>query len=642
MTPFIQDTASSDPFPPIADYAFLSDCETTALIAPNGNLEWMCLPRMDSPSVFGAILDRDAGGFRLGPPDVQVPAGRRYLPGTMVLETSWETPTGWIIVRDVLCIGPWVHEEQRSVNHRRSPTDYDADHVLLRTVRCVQGSAEVHLDCEPAFDYGGLAADWRYAGPGYHEAIAGSEGMNIELRLLTDMRLGLEGPRARARTVLREGDSAYVALGWSELPLPQTFEEAHQRLERTAHHWQEWLRHGTFPDHRWRTFLQRSALTLKGLSYAPTGAMMAAATTSLPETPGGTRNWDYRYSWIRDSTFMLWALYTLGFDWEANDFFYFVADCAEAEEGQLQIMYGIGGESRLEEQELDHLSGYGGARPVRVGNGAYNQDQHDVWGAVLDSIYLHTKTRDQLPERLWPILKRQVETALAKWREPDRGIWEVRGEPRHFTSSKMMCWVAADRGARLAELREDRAMAERWGAAAAEIKADICAHGVDDRGVFVQHYGTTALDASVLLMPLVRFLPVDDPRIRDTVLAIAEELTEQGLVLRYRVEETDDGLSGEEGTFTICSFWLVSALSEIGEHQRARELCERLLSYASPLQLYAEEIEPRSGRHLGNFPQAFTHLALINAVMHVIRGDRQTTGGGFQPEPSRERARPFS
>jgi GH15 family glucan-1,4-alpha-glucosidase len=256
---------------------------------------------------------------------------------------------------------------------------------------------------------------------------------------------------------------------------------------------------------------------------------------------------------------------------------------------------------------------------------------------VLDSIYLHTKTRDQLPERLWPILKRQVETALANWREPDRGIWEVRGDPKHFTSSKMMCWVAADRGARLAALREDRAMAERWSAAAAEIHADICAHGVDDRGVFVQHYETQALDASVLLMPLVRFLPVDDPRIRDTVLTIADELTEEGLVLRYRVEETDDGLSGEEGTFTICSFWLVSALSEIGEHGRARQLCERLLSFASPLQLYAEEIDPRSGRHLGNFPQAFTHLAQINAVMHVIRAERHAGGGGFAAES----ARPF-
>ncbi|MDQ6817375.1 MAG: glycoside hydrolase family 15 protein, partial [Actinomycetota bacterium] len=252
------------------------------------------------------------------------------------------------------------------------------------------------------------------------------------------------------------------------------------------------------------------------------------------------------------------------------------------------------------------------------GNGAYNQNQHDVWGAVLDSIYLHTRSRDQLPDRLWPIIKRQVETALERWREPDHGIWEVRGEPRHFTSSKLMCWVALDRGTRLARLRHDSQMAERWGEAADEIHAEICERAMDGRGVFVQHYETSALDASLLLMPLVRFLPGSDPRIRDTVLAIADGLTEEGLVHRYRVDETDDGFSGEEGTFTICSFWLVSALCEIGELQRATSLCEKLLSYASPLQLYAEELDPATGRHLGNFPQAFTHLALINAVMHVI------------------------
>jgi GH15 family glucan-1,4-alpha-glucosidase len=621
MSPLIsQANRSVSPFPPIADYAFLSDCETCALIAPSGNVEWMCLPRMDSPSVFGSILDRDAGGFRLGPADVSVPAGQRYIPGTMVLETSWETRMGWVVVRDVLCIGPWYHNSERSRTHRRSPTDYDADHVLLRTVRCVQGWAEIHLDCEPVFDYGGLAAEWRYSGEGYNEALAGSEGMELKLKLLTDMNLGFEGPRARARTILREGDVAFAALGWSEHPLPSTYQEANERLVRTAHYWQEWLKRGTFPDHPWRSFLQRSALTLKGLSYAPTGAMIAAATTSLPETPGGERNWDYRYTWIRDSTFMLWALYTLGFDWEANDFFYFVADLAESE-SELQIMYGIGGESKLSEQELDHLSGYDGARPVRVGNGAYDQRQHDVWGAVLDSIYLHTRSRDQLPERLWPIIKRQVQSALESWREPDCGIWEVRGEPKHFTSSKLMCWVAADRGARLASLREDHEWAERWSQAAAEIHADICAHAVDERGAFTQHYETSELDASVLLMGLVRFLPAQDPRIVTTVNAIADELTEDGLVLRYRTEHTDDGLQGEEGSFTICSFWLVSALCEIGEVERARVLCEKLISYASPLGLYGEEIDPQSGRHLGNFPQAFTHLALINAVMHLIRAD---------------------
>ena len=471
-----QDIRAS-PFPPIGDYAFLSDCETTALIAPSGNVEWLCLPRMDSPSVFGSILDRDAGSFRVGPADVRVPAARRYIPGTMVLETSWETRMGWVIVRDALSIGPWHHQDERSRSYRRSPTDHDADHVMLRLIECVQGSAEIKLECEPAFDYGGLAAEWIYTGSGYNEAVARSEGMDLELRLVSDLRLGFEGPRARARSMLHEGDVAFVALGWSTQPMPTTYEQAEARLAATRRFWQEWLKHGSVPGPPVAIVPAAQRADAQGPHLWTTGAMVAAATTSLPETPGGDRNWDYRYSWIRDSTFMLWALYTLGFDEEANDFFYFVADVAEAEEGRLQVMYGIGGESTLEEQELAHLSGYEHARPVRIGNGAYGQDQHDVWGAVLDSIYLHTRSRDQLPDRLWPIIKRQVEAALSHWREPDRGIWEVRGEPKHFTSSKLMCWVAADRGARLARIRNDDAMAARWQAAAEEIHADICTHG---------------------------------------------------------------------------------------------------------------------------------------------------------------------
>jgi GH15 family glucan-1,4-alpha-glucosidase len=609
------------PFPPIASYGFLSDCETVALVAPGGSIEWMCLPRSDSPSVFGALLDRDAGIFKLAPADVDVPAGRRYLPGTNVLETTWMTRMGWLIVRDCLTIGPWHHEDERSGTHRRSPTDHDADHVLLRTVKCVQGIVELNLDCEPVFDYGRHGGDWDYSGESYNEAVArGADG--FEVKLTSDLRVGFEGRRARARTTLREGDTAFVALSWSEHAAPRDYQEAYERMERTSDYWREWLNRGSFPDHPWREYLQRSALTLKGLTYAPTGAMLAAATTSLPETPHGERNWDYRFSWIRDSTFMLWGLYTLGFDWEANDFFYFVADNVAAGDESIQIMYGIGGEKQLVEEELDHLSGYEGARPVRIGNGAYNQRQHDVWGAVLDSVYLHTKSRDMLPERVWPMLERLVGEAIDNWQKPDRGIWEVRGDEKHFTSSKLMCWVALDRGARLARLRDDYDHAEHWQSVAREIHDDICANAVDDRGVFTQHYDTTALDASVLLMPLTRFLPPSDTRIRNTVLAIADELTEEGLVLRYRVEETDDGLAGEEGTFAICSFWLVSALAEIGEPRRARELCEKMLSYASPLQLYAEEIDARTGRHLGNFPQAFTHLAQINAIMHVIRADQ--------------------
>ena len=628
------------PFPPIAEYGFLSDCETTALVAASGNVEWLCLPRMDSPSVFGAILDRGAGSFRLGPSDINVPAARRYLPGTMVLETSWGSPGGWIIVRDVLIIGPWRHTDARSRVQRRPPTDYDAAHVLLRTVRCVNGEMQLTLDCEPRFEYGLESGTWSYTEDGYHQGMCRSEGSDVELVVTSDMNIGFEGPRASARTLIKEGETRFCALSWNGAAAPRTYEEAYERLVWTAHHWQHWLARGSFPDHAWRSHLERSALTLKGLTYAASGAIVAAPTTSLPETPGGERNWDYRYSWIRDSTFALWGLYTLGFDWEAEDYLAFIADVAERDK-ELQIMYGIDGEAALDERILPHLGGYEGAQPVRIGNAAYGQRQHDMWGAVLDSVYLHTKSRDRLDERIWPILTRQVEAALANWREADRGIWEVRGEPQHFTSSKVMCWVAADRGARLARLRGDEELVERWQKAADEIHADICANAVDGRGIFTQHYETDALDASVLLMPLVRFLPPHDERIRRTVLAVAEELSDDGLILRYRTEETDDGLTGREGTFTICSFWMVSALCEIGEYVRARRLCEKLLSYASPLGLYGEELDPDTGRHLGNFPQAFTHLSLINAVMHVIRAEDGAVGSVAPLTPTTP-ARPTS
>lgn len=621
------------PFPPIADYAFLSDCETNALVAPSGNVEWMCLPRPDSPSVFGSMLDRACGGFRLGPAGLSVPAGRRYLPGTMVLETTWMARTGWMIVRDALTVGPWYETRKRSPTYRRAPSDFEAEHCFLRTIRCTNGHIDLQLICEPLFDYGRVESRWEYVGEGYGAAVATGTDDAPPLRLTTDLRLAFEGRAARARQALRSGESAFVALTWTDYPPPVSFEEAADRMWRTGEFWRDWLGHGEFPDHPWRWYLQRSALTLKGLTYAPTGALLAAATTSLPETPGGERNWDYRYSWIRDATFALWGLYTLGFDAEADDFFAFVADVTR-DNPDLQVMYGIGGERDLEERILDHLSGYEGARPVRVGNAAHKQAQHDVWGAVLDSVYLHTKSRDQLPEGTWPLLLQAVEQAIANWRKPDRGIWEVRGEPQHFTSSKLMCWVAVNRGARLAHLHDEPELARRWEKEAEEIKTDIIENGLDERGVFVQRYGSTALDASNLLMPLVRFLPWDDPRIRATVLAVADELTRDGLVLRYRVEETDDGLSGEEGTFLICSFWLVSALMEIGEVERARKLCERVLSFASPLNLFAEQIDPDTGRHMGNFPQAFTHLALINAVMHVIRADEREDPRAFAPAKS--------
>jgi GH15 family glucan-1,4-alpha-glucosidase len=625
-------TSIDSPFPPIADYGFLSDCHTGALLASDGSIEWMCLPHFDSPSVFGAMLDRGAGSWRVGPYGVYVPAGRRYIPGTNVIETTWMTPQGWLRVLDALTIGDW-HDNKHGSSHTRPPTDYDADHLLVRLVECVQGQVQLEIVCEPMLDYGATAAGWSTVDVGPQELSAidcavlttdevrDSSG---QFRLFADIRMGIEGNRVHGRHTMVEGEKRFCALSWTEgLGGPQTVAQAGEHMRRTSHFWRTWLADGAYPDHPWRSHLQRSALALKGLTFMPTGALVAAPTTSLPETPGGERNWDYRYCWMRDASFTLWALHALGLDWEADDFIQYVADMGRNDDGSLQIMYGIKGQMELEEATLDHLKGYEGARPVRVGNAAYKQRQNDVFGAVLDSVYLHSKRRDHIPERLWPVLIDQVKSASTLWRDPDQGIWEARGAPRHYVSSKLMCWVAMDRGARLAERRGHLDHAEAWQAVAAEIRADILERGVDERGVFRQHYETDALDASNLLVPLFRFLPADDERVRATVMAIRDELTEGGLVLRYRTEETDDGLQGEEGTFLICSFWLVSALSEIGERREAEHLCERLLSYASPLGLYAEELEASSGRHLGNYPQAFTHLALINAVSHVVTAQQE-------------------
>jgi alpha,alpha-trehalase len=602
-------------FPPIADYALLSDCEVAALVAPSGNVEWLCLPQFDSPSLFAAILDRDAGRFRFGPADVQVPASRRYLPGSMVLETTWKSRTGWLVVRDALTVGPWHHVDERAHRQRRPPSDWEADHVLLRTARCPQGTVELHVECEPAFSYATAECRWEYVGPTYHEARASADGVPLELELRTDLRVGFEGNRAAARTTLREGDVAFVSLGWSEHRGPGTLPEAAERMTRTQAYWRDWLSHGDFPDHPWRMHLERSALTLKGLTYAPTGAVVSAPTTSLPRVAGGRRNWDYRYSFVRDAGSALRSAYSLGFDWEADNFFYFLADLAD-DDGTLQNMYSVSGERELAERTLDNLEGYAGARPVRIGNAAYKYEQHDVWGFIVDAAYVHATTRDKLPERIWPTVKRQVELAVDHWREPDRGIWAARGEPRHYTSSKVMCWVAADRGSRLAALRQEYDLQDSWRAAAGEIQQDVIDNALDERGVFGAYYGTSELDASVLLMPLMHFLPSTDHRVRNTVVAIADELTYHGVVLRHRPTDPQADVGGE--TFVVCTLWLVAALAAIGEGARARALCERMLAGASPLGLYAEHVDPRSGRHMGNFPHAFTHMTLVNAIMSVL------------------------
>jgi alpha,alpha-trehalase len=614
-------------FPPIAEYGLLSNCEQSCLVAPDGSVEWLCLPRPDSPSVFGALLDRSAGTFRFGPSNTQVPQQRRYVPGTMVLETTWQTPTGWMTVQDFLAVGP-VGGGGRRADYHRAPADTGAIGALVRIATCISGRVEVMVNCGPLFNYGADAGAWSYTGEGYDGMTVSPHEGDLRLDLKGSIPLGVLGARGYGRTTLTEGQSAFMVLSWGGKNVPASQEEAFTALDAAVAFWRAWLSTATIPDHPWKPYLDRSALALKALSYAPTGAIMAAATTSLPETPGGERNWDYRFTWIRDSSFMLRALYRLGFGWEAVDYFGFILDAVTSGDlnrpPELQIMYGIGGERDLTERTLDHLSGYGGARPVRVGNGAWNQQQHDVWGMILDALDVQFRAgAAQIVAPVWEALATFVEAALTHWKEPDQGIWEVRGAPKHFTASKVLCWVAAARGADLAEERGDDKRAQAWRAGADKIKADVLAKDVSSRGVFRQHDKTDDLDASLLLLPIMGFLPPDDKRIIATVLAIADELTEDGLVLRYRTDDTDTGFSGKEGTFTICSFWLVTALAMIGETKRAHALCQKLLSFAGPLLLYAEEIDATTGEHLGNFPQAFTHLALIDAVTMLIEHEQK-------------------
>ncbi len=611
--------STPSPFPPIAEYAFLSDCHTGALIAPDGSVDWLCVPRFDAPSIFGSLLDRQAGFFRVAPFGINHPTARAYEPGTNVLVTTWKSSSGWVVVRDALTMGAGDREDLVTP-HTRPPADDDAEHVLVRTVECIEGEVEIDLVCEPVFDYGRTDATWELVDERRHAADASGAGQTV--RLCSDLALGIEGGRVRGRHVLRPGERAFCALSWaSGLVAPHDMAGADAQIEATIRFWRTWLDRARIPDHRFRDPIQRSALAIKGMTYMPTGATVAALTTSLPETPGGERNWDYRYTWMRDATFTLQALHWLNLDWEADEFMQFVADLEPTEDGSLQIMYGIDGRRDLTETTRDDLTGYAGARPVRIGNGAFDQRQNDVFGAVLDSILLHTRRSERLPRRLWPIVETQAECATKVWRQPDQGIWEARGEPQHYVSSKLMCWVALDRAAKLAGIRGDPTLQAGWRATADEISADILARGASG-GVLRQHYATEALDASTLLAAIFGFLPGTDDRLRATVRAIADGLTDNGFVLRYRTDETDDGLSGEEGTFLICSFWLVSALSVVGDHHAARDLMERLLRISSPLGLYAEEYDTASARHLGNFPQAFSHLALIEAAGRIILGER--------------------
>ena len=435
-----------------------------------------------------------------------MPVARIYEPGTNILATTWHTPTGWVLIRDALTMGP-RRGEDKITPHTRPPADEDGEHLLVRMALCIEGSVELELVCEPTFDYGRAPAEWTLAGDDRQTADATGAGQTIRLR--SDMQLGIEGDRVRARHALQKGEQVFCSLSWAEeLASPEDLDDANARLAATAHFWRDWLARARMPDHRWREAIQRSALAIKGLTYMPTGATVAALTTSLPETPGGERNWDYRFTWMRDTTFTLQALHFLNLDWEADEFMQFVADLEANEDGALQIMYGIDGRRDLTESTRDELSGYAGARPVRIGNGAFDQRQNDVFGAVLDSIMLHTQRSQRLPRRLWPIVQAQAECATKVWREPDQGIWEARGAPRHYVSSKLMCWVALDRAAKLGAIAGDPELEASWRATAEEIRADILEHGVRD-GVLRQHYETDALDASTLLAAIFGFLPAE-------------------------------------------------------------------------------------------------------------------------------------
>ena len=538
-------------FPPIADYGFLSDCENNCLVAPDGSIEWLSLPRPDSPSVFGALLDRNAGTFRVGPFHTFVPDHRRYVPGTMVLETTWHTPTGWLVVNDLFVVRP-VSDEGRRAGYERVPRVGAGVGTILRTATCISGKVDVAVMCLPMFDYGSAPSAWSYDADSYHSMTVRQPDGDVALSLHSSFQLGELGARAYARSALNEGESGFVALTWSG-PAPTTQQEADADLESTVRFWRDWLGTGTFPDHPWRPFIERSALTLKGLSYAPTGAIMAASTTGLPETPGGARNWDYRYTWIRDTGFTLRALYRLGYDWEALEYFAFILGAVQGKDinkpfSELQIMYGIGGERDLTERTIDHLSGWRDSKPVRVGNGAWNQHQNDVWGMLMDAVDSHLhRGAEQIIEPVWEGLAGFVDHAIKHVGDADQGIWEIRGKPLHFTQSAVMCWLAAERGADLAQERGDSKRATRWQKAADAMKAEILDKGVDKQGRFRQAYENDELDASLLLLPIMGFLPPDDERIKATVLAIADELTEDNLVLRYKVDSTDTGFTGKEG-----------------------------------------------------------------------------------------------
>ena len=606
---------------PIADYALLSDRHTAALVSRRGSVDWLCLPRFDSPSVFARLLDTAAGHFAIRPTDADAEVSRHYLDGTMVLETTFTTATGTLMLRDALATGG------SDDPHKLGAA---APRMLVRSLACTAGQVEIEVEFVPRPEYG-LVIPLVSAVDG---GILVRGGADI-LLLCCPIPLTVADCGATGRFRIHEGQRLTVGLlhrTTSEfLPEPVSSDELDAALQATIDAWRSWSQIHQSYDGPWSELVHHSGRVLQALTYQPTWAVVAAPTTSLPEETGGQRNWDYRYSWVRDASLTLEALWVAACPDEAEEFFDYLAvsSAGQLRGGEhLQIMFGIGGEHDLSERELSHLSGWRESRPVRVGNAAWNQRQIDVYGALLGAAHRLAEQLD--PDHPHATTGREflvgcADAAARRWNEPDSGIWEVRGAPQHFLYSKLMCWVALDRAIAMADTLRASDKIEAWQSAADEIREQILTRGWSDAvNSFTQAFGSDNLDASALMIPLVGFLPADDPRVLATIDTIAEQLTDsRGLVYRYRTDsdENADGLTGRDGAFLLCTFWLAQALAASGQIDRAREVFERAISYHNDVGLLSEEVDPENGELLGNFPQAFSHIGLVNAAWAIAEAE---------------------
>ncbi|MGZ4662308.1 MAG: glycoside hydrolase family 15 protein [Arthrobacter sp.] len=606
---------------PISSYALLSDCRSAALVSAGGSVDWLCFPRFDSPSVFGRLLGRDAGFWSIRPQG-EFSSTRRYLGPTLVLETVFATPRGSATVLDALVLGDGTRGHELGAA---------APGVLLRQVSCTAGSVELDIVFAPRPEYGLIQPLLQSSAGG----ILARGGADV-LAFSTPVSLQLHNGTAQAKPVLQAGDVLGFALHhqhtWEDPPSFWTQQDIARRIADTRSGWESWSELHQNYRGPWEELVGTSGRILQGLTFYPTGAIVAAPTTSLPEVAGGTRNWDYRYTWIRDASMTLQALWVAACPDEAGKYFQFLAAAAASQlagGADLQIMYGVGGERDLSERELPHLPGWRNSQPVRVGNGAWNQRQLDVYGELLDAAATLPDYLVDLEPETRLFLADAADAAAARWKFEDQGIWEVRGAPRHYLHSKLMCWVAVDRAIALADLLQAQDRVARWEEARAEISASILANGWSTgANAYTQAYGSEELDASSLLLCIVGFLPADHPAMLATIEAIDQRLTDsRGLVYRYRGA---DGLSGEEGTFLLCTFWLAQALALAGRTQRAREVFQSAAGFATDLGLLAEEVAPDSRELLGNFPQAFSHIGLVNAAWAISKAE-DADGEGPRP-----------